>query len=171
MADDDGFSTFVHANSASLFATALLLTGDRVEAEDLLQDVWMRVFPKWNRISQSAAPLAYVRRSVVNRFLSSRRPFRPTFVPLPATLAVADPSSSILSAALLTALLSKLSARQRSAIVLRYFHGMTDMQIGQTIGCRQVTVRSLISRGLAVLRANYPGAAGDTFIDKAETIS
>jgi len=45
-----------------------------------------------------------------------------------------------------------LSLRQRTAIVLRYYAGMTDQEIADTLDCAVGTVRSLLSRGLASLR-------------------
>jgi RNA polymerase sigma factor (sigma-70 family) len=49
-------------------------------------------------------------------------------------------------------LLAALPDRQRTALVLRYFHDLPDEEIGAALGCRLGTVRSLISRGLAALR-------------------
>jgi RNA polymerase sigma factor (sigma-70 family) len=48
--------------------------------------------------------------------------------------------------------LSRLPARQRAAIVLRYYADLSDPDIAATLGCRIGTVRSSISRGLATLR-------------------
>ena len=73
MADDAGFAAFVRANSASLFGTAYLLTGSADRAEELLQDTLARLYPRWDRVQAAEAPLAYVRRCVANRFVSSRR--------------------------------------------------------------------------------------------------
>jgi RNA polymerase sigma factor (sigma-70 family) len=50
-------------------------------------------------------------------------------------------------------LLRQLPERQRAALVLRYFHDLPDEDIASTLDCRVGTVRSLISRGLAALRA------------------
>jgi RNA polymerase sigma factor (sigma-70 family) len=49
-------------------------------------------------------------------------------------------------------LLRTLPERQRAALVLRYFHDLPDEDIAVALGCREGTVRSLISRGLAALR-------------------
>jgi RNA polymerase sigma factor (sigma-70 family) len=48
--------------------------------------------------------------------------------------------------------LNGLSPRKRMAVVLRYLDGLADAEIAALIGCRQATVRSLVSRGLAELR-------------------
>jgi len=49
-------------------------------------------------------------------------------------------------------LLGQLPNRQRAAVVMRYFHDLSDVEIGAALGCRVGTVRSLISRALASLR-------------------
>ena len=48
--------------------------------------------------------------------------------------------------------LGRLPARQRAALVLRYYEDIPDTQIAHLLRCRTATVRSLISRGLAALR-------------------
>jgi DNA-directed RNA polymerase specialized sigma24 family protein len=49
--------------------------------------------------------------------------------------------------------MAHLSQRQRTAIVLRFFHDLDDAAIAASIGCRPATVRSLISRALVAMRA------------------
>ena len=59
---------------------------------------------------------------------------------------------------LVWSLLGHLGERQRAVLVLRYFHDWADADIAAAVGCRKGTVRSLLSRGLAALRADL--AAG-----------
>jgi len=61
-------------------------------------------------------------------------------------------------------LIGKLSERQRAAVVLRYFHDQTDLEIAEALGCRPVTVRSLLSRAVAAMRSDLQAGA---IIDKA----
>lgn len=58
-------------------------------------------------------------------------------------------------------LLGELAERQRAAVVLRYFHDQSDEEIAQGIGCRRGTARSLISRGLAAMRASLDDRTAD----------
>ena len=53
---------------------------------------------------------------------------------------------------------SALPPRQRAAVVLRYFHDLSDQQVADELGCRATTVRSLISRALSTLRAATGGS-------------
>jgi len=73
MADPAEFSTFVRLHSTALLRSAFLLTGDRIDAEELVQDTLVRLYPNWGRVIEADVPLAYVRRSLTNNFLNGRR--------------------------------------------------------------------------------------------------
>ena len=160
-----GFAEFVRANTAALLRTAYLLTGDGGAAEELVQDTLVRLYPKWDRVQGAEKPLAYVRRSVANAFINERR--RPAshelrFDVLPERADVHDATAAVADRDELWPLLRQLPERQRAALVLRYFHDLPDDEIAAALECRAGTVRSLISRGLATLRAAADGttAAG-----------
>jgi RNA polymerase sigma-70 factor (sigma-E family) len=161
---EPSFSGFVRRYSPSLFTTAYLLTGDVGHAEELLQDTLVRLYPNWHRVAAATSPVAYVRRSVVNSFISGRRR-ADRVVALdglrggPAGSRVAVPADALRGLAeavtdrqVLMQLLRELPARQQAALVLRFFEDLTDAEIAKTIGCRPATVRSLLSRGLAAMR-------------------
>jgi DNA-directed RNA polymerase specialized sigma24 family protein len=61
------FALFVRAHTASLLRTAILLVGRADAAEDLVQDTYATVLPRWHRVMTADAPLAYVRRPLINR--------------------------------------------------------------------------------------------------------
>jgi RNA polymerase sigma-70 factor (sigma-E family) len=155
-AQDVQFAEFVKARGGSLFRTAFLLTSNTHGAEELVQDTLALLYPKWDRAAQADAPLAYVRRALVNRFVSGQRrpaardiamwelPDRPD----PA----ADQAGLVTDRMLLWQLLATLPQRQRAALVMRYFHDLPDDEIAAALGCRHATVRSLISRGVAAMR-------------------
>lgn len=155
MTDATGFADFVAEHSRSLFGTAYLLTGNRDDAEELLQDTLARLFPKWATVARADAPVAYVRRSLANRFVSgTRSPAHRTHVrwELPDSVADVDVAGAVTNRRLLWQLLGELSERQRTALVLRYFHDQSDADIAHALGCREVTVRSLTSRGVTAMR-------------------
>jgi RNA polymerase sigma-70 factor (sigma-E family) len=160
-----GFADFVRVHTAALLRTAYLLTGDANAAEELVQDTLVRLYPKWDRVQAAELPLAYVRRSVTNAFVNERR--RPSsrdirFEVVPERVDVRDATAAIADRDELWPLLQALPARQRAALVLRYFHDLSDDQIAAALECRAGTVRSLISRGLATMRqaADEAPAAG-----------
>jgi RNA polymerase sigma-70 factor (sigma-E family) len=164
--DAAAFAAFVRENSASLFKTAYLLTGSTEQAEELLQDTLVRLYPNWSRVQAAERPLAYVRRCVGNAFVSSRRRRSAHELALHEVPESADGSSladGIADRGLLWQLLTGLPERQRAALVLRYFHDLPDAEIADVIGCRVATVRSLISRGIATMRAT--AASGEQVTD------
>jgi DNA-directed RNA polymerase specialized sigma24 family protein len=73
VAADTHFAEFVERHTDALLTTAYLLTRDRSAAEELLQDVLVALYPQWQRVVRADSALAYVRRSVVNRYLNQRR--------------------------------------------------------------------------------------------------
>ena len=155
MTEEQRFAAFVRANSRSLFGTAYLLTGSRDAAEDLVQETLSRLYPKWATVEAADSPLAYVRRSVANRFISATRSPAHRIVglwELPDVASDVDVANSIADRRMLWQLMQKLPERQRAALVLRYFHDLPDSEIARALDCREVTVRSLISRGVAAMR-------------------
>jgi len=151
----DEFAPFVRAHTAALLRVAYLLTGDGASAEDLVQETFARLFPRWDRVRQADVPIAYVRRTLANLFVNrsrspSRREVLVEFLPEGAVLA--DATAQADDRDELWELLAHLPERQRAVLVLRYFHDLPDDEIAAALDCRPGTVRSLLSRGLAALR-------------------
>lgn len=157
----DDFAPFVRAHIGVLLRTAYLLTGDSASAEDLVQEAFARLYPRWSRVQAADVPLAYVRRSLANLYVNqTRRPWRrEVSVPVVPDRAGPDQTGQSDDADEVWRLLAGLPDRQRAALVLRYFHDQTDDEIAAALDCRPGTVRSLLSRGLAALRAEVGGAA------------
>ena len=157
------FEQYVAESRQRLFRFAVVLCDDPVLAGDLVTDVLGRAFERWHQVTAADHPHAYVRRMLVNEFVSWQRR-RVRAVPHPEVGRLADLRASRLGtfnpdpgdvqterAALLDEL-ARLPARQRAAIVLRYYEDLSDENIAAVLGCRIGTVRSCISRGLAALR-------------------
>lgn len=156
------FEDFVRRETAGLLRSAYLLTGSAAAAEDIVQETLTRLFPRWSRVQDAHYPQAYVRRSLVNTFLNSRRSRSAQEIvvddvgdrPSPVDLA-----QGVADSDLVWSLLGRLGERQRAVLVLRYFHDWPDADIAQAVGCRTGTVRSLLSRGLATLRVEMSADA------------
>jgi RNA polymerase sigma-70 factor (sigma-E family) len=158
MPDDAAFERFVRQHTATLHRTAFLLTGNRYSAEELLQDTLTRLYPKWQKVLDADAGLAYVRRSLVNRFVSGARSpaaRAESMWELPDSWDGRDVSETVATANTIWQLLGGLPPRQRAAVVMRYFHDMSDPDIADVLGCRPVSVRSLVSRGISAMRTAY----------------
>lgn len=149
------FAEFVRAHTPALVRTAYLLTGSGPSAEDLVQETLLRLYPRWERVQAADAPMAYVRRSLTNTFLNQRRRRSAHEIVLdvvPDRPGQRDAADDLADRDEVWLLLATLSERQRAALVLRYYEGLDDHDIAAALACREGTVRSLISRGLATLR-------------------
>jgi RNA polymerase sigma-70 factor (sigma-E family) len=140
------FAQFYREAWPSAVRLAGLLTQDARVAEDVAQDAFTRVLPKWSRVEN---PNAYLRAAVVNacRSWQSRRHTERTKLPL---LATADSTELAFDA--LADAVGALPYRQRAVLVLRYHVGLSEAEIADALGCRPGTVKSLTSRALAALR-------------------
>jgi RNA polymerase sigma-70 factor (sigma-E family) len=159
------FEVFVREHSTNLLRTSFLLTGDLGRAEDLLQDVLTRLYPNWYRVDTAEAPVAYVRRCLLNEYLNSRR--RRTVQLVDFDLrdhpgSVPDLVDGLADRDETTRLLTRLNDRQRAAVILRYFHSLSDSEIAAMLGCREATVRSLLRRALISMRAAYGAVPSET---------
>jgi len=159
-AADEHFAEFVRANTAALLKTAYLLTRDPVDAEELVQDSLVWLYPRWQQVQAAEHQLAYVRKAVTNRFLAGKRRmaaseirFDPTLQTFTEQPAGPDEAGEVDERMAIWAELGSLSDRQRAAVVLRFFHDLPDDEVAQVLDCRVGTVRSLISRSLSALRA------------------
>ena len=150
------FEDFTAARLPAVLRFAGVLTGDRALAEDVVQEVLLRAHRRWRQIGDLDHPESYVRKMVVNEYLSWRRRSWRT---IPGGLAadvddrlIADHALQYAERATLLAELGKLPRRQRAVLVLRYYEGLTDGEIADVLGCAPGTVRGYASRALATLR-------------------
>jgi RNA polymerase sigma-70 factor (sigma-E family) len=158
-----GFAGFVRENTSALLRTAYLLTGNAQQAEELVQDTLVRLYPKWDRVEAADVPLAYVRRSLTNGYINQmRRAARREvdYAEVPERIDVHDPLIQLADRDQIWTGLKYLSERQRAALVLRFFEDLSDEESAAALGCRVGTVRSLISRGLATLREQMTEVRG-----------
>jgi len=152
------FEEYVTARGAALVRFARVLVGDQHRAEDLVQDALARAYLRWNRIVRTDQPDVYLRRAVLNgsrswwrRRGSRERPVeQPTDRPAPGDLGAETAERDALWRNL-----SRLPARQRAVLVLRYYEDLDDATIAAVLGCTPVTVRTHALRALTALRAHY----------------
>jgi RNA polymerase sigma-70 factor (sigma-E family) len=138
------FTGFYAEHRAGLVRLAVLLVDDRAVAEEVVQDAFAKLYERWNRAHD---PLAYVRMCVVNRSRDVLR--RRRLLRREATLveAVSDAGHDHLRDAI-----ARLPARQRAAIVLRYYADLSVEETAVVMKTRPGTVKSLVHRGVAQLR-------------------
>ncbi len=138
-----------------LYATAYHLTGDRFEAEDLLQSALFSTYRAWDRISDKAAVGGYLRRTMTNLHISAWRRRKLNEYPteeLPETVGDTDAMRGTELRAVLWQALARLPELQRTMLVLRYYEGRTDPEIASILDISVGTVKSSIWRSLRRLR-------------------
>lgn len=121
------------------------LTGSRAVAEELVQDAFVRLH---GRLAGVEHPAAYLRTAVVNACRGHHRRVR-SRLRMAAEPAPAGAAPEVIE---LWDALEVLSARQRAAVVLRFYEDLPEAEVAQILGCRPGTVKSLTSRALERLR-------------------
>jgi RNA polymerase sigma-70 factor (sigma-E family) len=145
---------FVGNGLDRLLRFAHALTGERASAEDVVQEVVIRLFISSNRPRDVVNLDSYARRMVVNEYLSWGRKWfrvRPS-ADLDKQRGAADHTALIGDRDELRRQLARLPRRQRAVLVMRFYGAMTDTEIAADLGCSVATVRSHASRALASLR-------------------
>ena len=147
------FDDWVAARGPALLRLAYVLTGNRADAEDAVQDALSRALPRWEHIRSTGDPDAYVRRMVVNAHTSWWRKFRRRESPVAEvfTAGTAPPPAHEERDRVWAACLA-LPEDQRVAVVLRYYERLEYAEIAALTGVAEGSVRSRVSRGLATLR-------------------
>jgi RNA polymerase sigma-70 factor (sigma-E family) len=167
MADDPAtaeFERFITERADALMRTAVLLTGRRETAQDLLQTALERLLQHWRTLSGD--PEAYLRRTLYNLAADGYRRQGRLQRKLALLRAGAeqgpDPIAAVDLRDALVRLLLQLPPRQRAVLVLRYWEQLSEAETAEVLGWPEGTVKSAMSRGLRRLRdlANSRGDAG-----------
>jgi RNA polymerase sigma-70 factor (sigma-E family) len=141
-----------------LVRVALLVTGDLPTAKDATQDAFASVHLRWKKLRDADSVQAYLRKAVVKNTLSVLR-HRPVAARNAEAAGERHESDAEHEALIrfehsaLAAALCKLSARQRLAVVLRYYGGLSEAEIASAMGISEGMVKSHTSQGMAVLHA------------------
>ncbi len=140
-----------HAEAAGRLA--YLLTGDQEMAQDLVQDAFVRLAGRFVHLRNPEAFSAYLQRTVVNlarsQFRRKRveRAYLRSHLSRPLDTDTGEEDADRLAAALL-----KLTERQRTAVVLRFYLDLSVDRTAEIMRCRPGTVKSLVFKALANLR-------------------
>ena len=148
-----GFEAFVTARGDALVRFAYLVCGDPHDAQDLVQDALVAVYPKWERVGAYDDPMAYVCRAIVNRNTSVWRKLRRMVVTADVDPGSVQPTGEVDDRDWALRLLTALPPRQRVAVVLRVLDDHDYADVAAVLGVSEANARKLTSRGLATLRA------------------
>lgn len=148
------FAAFFADEHGGLLKLLYFVTGNRADAAELMQDAFLKVWERWDRLGRVEDPRAYLFRVALNgsrmRVRAARRVARRMVAPASST----DPYGEIDLREDVRAMLLSLAPRQRVALVLLDMYGYGSEEAARIMGIRPSTVRALASQGRSVLRAS-----------------
>ncbi|RSM69035.1 SigE family RNA polymerase sigma factor [Kibdelosporangium aridum] len=153
---DKEFAEYFSARFDYARRTAYALCADWVEAEELAQHGFVRLYSHWPRVIHTN-PDAYLRTVLTRLFLDSRRRGRKReqlVAEIPEQLTVDDYHAAEYRPSLIAAL-QKVPPKQRAVLVLRIVQDLSIEQVAETLRCSTGTVKSQTARGLKTLREAY----------------
>jgi RNA polymerase sigma-70 factor (ECF subfamily) len=146
------FELFFADEHARLFGALCLVTGNRSEAEEIMQDAFLRLWERWDRVAAIDDASAYLFRTAMNVF---RNRYRRASLALRKTISVApteDALATVEDRDVVVRALRGLTPDQRAAVVLTAYVGLTSEEAGKVLGMRAGTVRTLATRARAAIR-------------------
>jgi RNA polymerase sigma-70 factor (sigma-E family) len=161
-ARDSDFAAYLAARQPSLLRTAYLLTGNRHDAEDLVQTAFAKLYLSWDKVRDRGSIDGYVRRILVNEHNSlwrrawKRREHAADDVVLHA---LEEPHHDLPDDGVGPALwdvVQTLPRRARAVVVLRYYEELSEAETAAVLGISVGTVKSQTSRAHAALRERAP---------------
>ena len=146
------FEDLVATEHSGLFGALCMITGDRLEAEDIMQDAFLKLWERWDRVKDMEDPQGYLYRAALNLHrkrvrragVAIRRALRPT--PARDELSDVEERDAVLRA------LASLTPRQRVSVVLVDLLDYPSEEAARLMGIKSATVRVLASQGRATLR-------------------
>jgi RNA polymerase sigma-70 factor (sigma-E family) len=157
VAEARGLAELYERHAPSAGRLAYLLTGDRAQAEDLVQEAFVRVVGRFGHMRVPDAFDAYLRRTIVNLHTSllRRRRLERAYLERERRAARNETTSMPdvgVREGLWRALLT-LPARQRAALVLRYYEDLSEREAADVLRCSPAALKSLVARAIEALRA------------------
>lgn len=153
--DRVAFGEYVRSRSQALLRAAQAMTGNRTDAEDLLQATLVKAYQSWDRIDDQAALDTYVRRVMVNTHISGWRRRRVDEYPtddLPDSPSAEDATRDSDLHDVVQRAIDRLPRQMRAAVMLRFYDDMTEPEVAAALGVSVGTVKSTVARAVAKLR-------------------
>ena len=165
--DTDAFRVLVERHSRPLFRLAFRMTGNQQDAEDVVQDSFLRAYKQLARFDERASFGTWLYRIAVNCALDLVRSRKrrnelvapadsemddpilalPSHDPAPDRIAMSGEVRQRVAEAM-----TELSASERTAFVLRHFEGMCIEDVGRVLGCQPGAAKHSVFRAVRKLR-------------------
>jgi RNA polymerase sigma-70 factor (ECF subfamily) len=160
--DEAAFADLVREHESMVLGIALHVLGDRAQAEDLAQEVFLQLYRKIQEIESPRHLIHWLRKVTTNRCIDAvrRRRFRLVALTEASEARVAAKETDLLASERVRRLLIQLPPKQAAVITLRYQEEMELTEIAQTLGMPLNTVKSHLRRGVEMLRRGLGAAHG-----------
>lgn len=146
------FESFFAAQHGPLFSALCAVTGSRQEAEEIMQEAFLKMWERWDRISGLEDPVGYLYRTAMNVF---RHRYRRAKLSIRKAVGLAEQTDAYAAVDARDAVirgLRTLTPQQRAAVVLTSLRGYSSEEAARMLGASASTVRMLASRGRAAMR-------------------
>ena len=147
------FDEFFEDAHERLFKALYFVTGNRQDAEDVMQDAFLRLWERWDEIERLTDPTGYLFRVALNGFRMRRRRAAMALRKILPVVEERDVFADAEMRADVRRLLLGLTPRQRAALVLVDLLGYPSEQAASILRVRPSTVRALATQGRRALRA------------------
>lgn len=147
------FEEFFDAERVRLFGALAVMSGNRAEAEEVMQDAFLKVWERWDRVSAMESPEGFLYRTAFNTYRTRLRRAAVAVRKAVHLLPENDALGTVDSRDEAMRLLRTLTTREREAIVLTAYLGYSTEEAGKLLGIKASTVRVLTTRARATLRS------------------
>jgi RNA polymerase sigma factor (sigma-70 family) len=147
------FDDFFREEHERLFKALYFVTGSRADAEELMQDAFLRLWERWGQVDTIDDPTGYLFRVALNGFRMRRRRAATAVRRIAPVPEIRDVFLEAEMRADVRALLLGCTPRQRAALVLVDLLGYPSEEAASILRVRPSTVRALATKGRRALRA------------------
>jgi RNA polymerase sigma-70 factor (ECF subfamily) len=160
----DDFESVVHRHQAMLYRIAFNFFRNAHIAEEVVQDVFLKLYENLDTIDSPERVESWLRRTATHRCIDVWRMgmlLNETQLNEIQDVAAEAPESDLLLNEILRGLVGSLPEKHRMIVILRYAEDMNSDEIGAAMDMPAATVRSYLQRALALLREKAPRALGE----------
>ena len=151
-ADQLTFEDFFREQEARLYRSLCMIPGSREEAEEITQEAFLKVWERWDRVSEMGSPSGFLFTVAMNMFRSRYRSAMRAIKRGMSAAESDDAFAVIEDRDLVVRGLKQLIPQQRAAVVLTSLLGFTSEEVGEMLGIKAATVRTLTSRARSALK-------------------
>jgi RNA polymerase sigma-70 factor (ECF subfamily) len=146
------FEEFFELEQERLLRLLWMVTGSLQEAEDIVQEAFLRVWERWSNVAAMDSPAGYLHRTAMNVFRNRYRRARLAVRKAVGAAPPVDAFGAVDDRVTVSSALARLTPKQRAAVVLTDLLGYPAEEAARMLGIRGSTVRSLSSTARAAMR-------------------